>query len=61
MKKMCADCDYKEWGAMPYSQQPKLIRCQTMYVLLKWFFLQACRTQCFGIKVKKPKKKILGT
>ena len=39
MKKMCADCDYKEWGAMPYSQQPKLIRCQTMYVLLKWFFL----------------------
>lgn len=55
---MCADCDFKEWGVMPYSQHPKLIRCQTMYVLLKLFFLQArCAPQCLGIKVKKLKKK----
>ena len=59
MTRMCADGDEKGWGVMPYFQQPnKLIRCQTMYVLLKWFFLQACCTQCFGIEVKKLKKKI---
>lgn len=39
MKKMCADCDYKEWGAMPYSQQPKLIRCQTVCIVKVVLFI----------------------
>lgn len=36
---MYAHCDYREWNVMPYSQQPKPIRCQTAYVLLKWSFI----------------------
>lgn len=37
--KMCAHCDYREWSVMPYSKLPRLLRCQTMYVLLSWVFL----------------------